>query len=260
MFPRTSQTDRCFIDCEGPDDDALRTAFIWLTDEAKRRSVQAVVVTYAKANAENFSQVLGQQVSAALVAGKTVTVNGQAVKLATVTKGLPASLRGSVVLAVWIDDRKLSAIDDLAPQAMCVIPWIPDGIRQWLTSWQPRDLRSGQAKASRNLGPSPIVQAALSSLTVSVNLSTGLAHPDDRDEAILTFRLLRERNEPFEAAEVRAWAVNNGWSAKGADEMCAVAQAVLDGRKLQVKGQTRRWGKDVFDYWVEQAQEAQEHK
>jgi hypothetical protein len=254
---RTNETDRYFIDCEGSDDDALRTAFIWLTTEAERRSVPAVVVTYAKANAENFSRILGPQVTAALVAGKAVTVNGQAVRLATVTKGLPASLRGSVVLAVWIDDPKLSEIDDLAPRAMCVIPWIPDGIRQWLTSWQARDLRSGQAKTLPS-GPSPITQAALSSLTVSVNLSTGLVHPDDRDEAILTFSLLRERNERFDAAEVRAWAVNNRWSAKGADELRAVAQAVLDGRRLQVKGQTRRWGKDVFGYWVEQAQNAKE--
>ena len=259
MFPRANQTDRYFIDCEGPDDDALRAAFIWLTAEAESRSAPAVVVTYAKANAENFSRILGPQLTAALVSGKAVTVNGQAVRLATVTKGLPASLRGSVVLAVWIDDPKLSEIDDLGPRAMCVIPWIPDGIRQWLTSWQVRDLRSGQAKTPPS-GPSPITQAALSSLTVSVNLSTGLAHPDDRDEAVLTFRLLRQRNERFDAAEVRAWAVNNGWSAKGADELRAVAQAVLERRRLQVKGQTRRWGKDVFDYWVKRAQDTKEQE
>jgi hypothetical protein len=255
MHPRPRETERVFVDCEGPDDKALADAFRWLVQEVERRQLPGVIVTYAKSNAENLSRVLGERGAAALIAGRSLPVKTQTVSLVTVTKRLPYSLRGSVVLSVWLDDKHLSALDDAQPAAICAVPWIPDSIQKWRRSWNPRELRKGLPSAPEVAIDNAVVIEALQSLTVSVNLSTGLSHPSDRDDAIHTFRALRHGREAYDPAAVRAWAVQNGWSATGADELQEIAQGVLEGKRFRTREPAGR-SSESLAYWRKRARGA----
>jgi hypothetical protein len=96
-----------------------------------------------------------------------------------------------------------------------------------------------------------VVREALQSLTVKVNLSTGLGHPRDKDAAVWMFRILRDNREPFDSAAVRAWAANNGWSVRGADDLAKVAEAIATGKRIQAG--ERGWKADVIELWRERA-------
>ena len=70
-------------------------------------------------------------------------------------------------------------------------------------------------------------------LTSTVNLSTGLTHPSDKACTVELFRLLHKNEEPYDPDSIRAWAVKNGWSPEGADELRRIAKAVLDSRPIR---------------------------
>jgi hypothetical protein len=86
---------------------------------------------------------------------------------------------------------------------------------------------------------------------VAVNLSTGLSHPSDKAAAVQAFRLLRDASERFDASEVQAWAVRNGWRPRHARELAELSQAILDRRPI--RGGRMRWRDDIIEQWREQA-------
>ena len=246
----SSQTGRQIVNCVGVDDDALSHAIAWLTDAAKKLGKTAIIVTHSKDSAENLKRVLGDQVTRVLVSGQSARINGVAVSLATMTRPLPVSLRNHVVLAIWLDDQALTKLDDAAPAAICFVPWAEGDGSLWKTTWRPTDLRTGSPVPAASPG-NPVVEEALRSLTLTVNLSTGLNHPSDREKAIEMFRLLKNAGEAFDPVAVRAWAANNRWSSTGADELAEVAAGVLAGKRYRTSGQWFR--SQIIDDWRKRA-------
>jgi hypothetical protein len=92
----------------------------------------------------------------------------------------------------------------------------------------------------------PVVAKALEWLTGSVNVGTGLSHPDDRSSAIHMFRMLRDGGEAYVPDEVRVWAVRHGWTPEDARELAAIGQKILDHRALQADA-SGAWRSDALD-------------
>jgi uncharacterized protein (TIGR02391 family) len=152
------------------------------------------------------------------------------------------------VVGLWVDDWQLEKrLDGLDAPALCVVPWNRADIDQWKANWNPTDLRTGEAAGQAATVGNPVVEAALRSLTVAVNLSTGLSQPSDRAAAVQAFRLLREAGERFEPSEVQAWAVRNGWRPRHARELSEVVQAIVDRRSI--RGGRPRWREDIVEHW-----------
>jgi hypothetical protein len=97
-----------------------------------------------------------------------------------------------------------------------VVPWNEDEIDTWRRARRAVDLLGRQPIAPAPSIADPVVEAAMTSLTHMVNLSTGLHHPDDRSSAIQAFRILERNRHRIDPAEIRAWAMVNGWSAEHA--------------------------------------------
>ncbi|WOE40709.1 DUF1889 family protein [Acinetobacter chinensis] len=64
-----------------------------------------------------------------------------------------------------------------------------------------------------------LVEVALKSLTVRVNLATGLRHPTDMSAAKEMFKLLHKEGVDLDSVEIGRWAVNNGWKTDHAVEL-----------------------------------------
>lgn len=83
------------------------------------------------------------------------------------------------------------------------VGWAPD-LQVWTSAWHPTDLRG--ADPPRNTSSlSALTRAALDSLLVRVNLSTGIAHPSDRDAAAQLLYILRDAGEAIEPNATRAY-------------------------------------------------------
>lgn len=170
------------------------------------------------------------------------------IELATEHSGVTIS--GRPVLAVWVDDDQLTGIERDRPDALCAIPWNRDDIKRWRDAYGPMNMRTGHATSGGKVS-NPVVEAALRTLTVLVNLSTGLGHPSDKAAGVRTFQILLSGGEMYSRAEVGAWAAANGWGLDGAAELEAVARGVAEGRSFRVE----RFGfrDDILDQWRTEA-------
>src|SRR5262249_10811912 len=140
----------------------------------------------------------------------------------------PMSLLKKVALAVWLPDKELARVDDAKPAAMGMVPWTNEDGQTWIASWNPIDMRTMQQPAGGGSDLNPVAAEGLRGI-----IAKSLSHPSDRDHAIETFERLQAAGESFAGPSVRAWAVQHGWSAQGADELAKIAEAVKKGTRLR---------------------------
>ena len=92
----------------------------------------------------------------------------------------------------------------------------------------------------------PLIEAALKSINARTNISTGLAHPNDKNAAAEMFIHLHKANEVLLAAEIQAFAEATGWQKKDAEELGALAQQIGMGRNIPVLGGSW-WKADIIE-------------
>ena len=80
----------------------------------------------------------------------------------------------------------------------------------------------------------PLIEAALKSINVRTNISTGLIHPNDKNAAAEMFIHLHKANEILIAAEIQAFAEATGWQKKDAEELGALGQQIGMGKTVPV--------------------------
>lgn len=97
-----------------------------------------------------------------------------------------------------------------------------------------------------------VVAEALRLLTSRVNVARGLTHPNDKAAAVKLLRLLISAGEQFEPEELKVWASRHGWSQRGANQLYAVASALVDGRTVRTN-RLGGWKPDIVETLRERA-------
>lgn len=103
---------------------------------------------------------------------------------------------------------------------------------------------------------SPLVREALKSLTGRVNLATGLSHYSDESSAKEIFKLLYKEGEYLVASEITAWAIENGWKPKDAQQLGTLAEKIGQGGKVVVRNKNQ-WREDILAQLKAKANELQ---
>ena len=92
-----------------------------------------------------------------------------------------------------------------------------------------------------------IIKNALSDLTSSVNLATGIGHPNDENRAKKTFKLLHDHKVILLKPEIVAWCLANGWTEEYADELGSLAQQIGEGKNVKISGEW--WVANIIEKW-----------
>lgn len=142
---------------------------------------------------------------------------------------------GGVVLAAWPTREALAAIaDDDRVRALCVIPWGDEDSRSWEIAYAPERLGDTAQPTAAPLDP--VVVVALTQLTGMVNHANNLAGALDHRDAVAVLRLLHKGKYALPHEAVYEWALANGWPARGAERLRAMAEKIDAGRTVQMKG------------------------
>ena len=102
----------------------------------------------------------------------------------------------------------------------------------------------------------PLIKEALKSLSASVNKSTGLTHPNDKNRAKETFIRLYKHGEILIESEIYDWALLNGWKSNDARELSNLGQKIGDGKKVKVEG--KWWKENIIEIWQDYAKEIED--
>ena len=213
----------------GPDTANIPKGFalgLRLCEEFGSNELTLVVPSKGNLSSIVVGKFLGEPASKRLMAGETVTLGGNVHIRCECPKTLKKRSEPDVVLAFYISSDDLNVIDSLhGTHAAIFVPWLDaDGVA-WQRTWNAEV--PGQPVVETAPALDPTVEAGLRSLTNHVNLSTGLSHPSDMRDAKKLFTDLRASRTTYDPAEIRVWAVRNGWRPDDADELMQLATRYL---------------------------------
>jgi len=244
-----------YINSEGPNKEAISKGLYWLLQTCNSNNQdKALIAVPVKNNIlppSVISEVIGIQAAKSLVKKKAVKLENVDVKLLTERESI-YSWNGPI-LAIYPTKKLLDKIDGLRDVTdVLVIPWSMDEVKFWINTWSANELGKPESDLKKISLSNPVVEEALKSLTMCVNVSTGITHPQDRSRCIELFKKLKDAGEIFNKEEIRAWLVaEGGWKPEDADEVVNVAEAVLEGRRL--RSSSGNWRDDIVEEWKRRA-------
>lgn len=130
------------------------------------------------------------------------------------------------MIAYYADAKLLDFIDGKNDfVGVVAVPWIPNEIDQWCQRWSPI-IHGEEQQAPAEIIDDAIVEAALKSITLTMNLSHSVIRTHEKEWAKDAFRILRAKGHLIDAAKVKNWAVREGWKPKAADELARIADKI----------------------------------
>jgi hypothetical protein len=241
---------RVLIPAYGPQEQPLRVAFRVISNLAKSRPEirDVVLLFYAKVNFEGrmVAKLIGPSKEKALLTGQAVPfVERATVRLATL-RTIEKSVPPDAVVLFYASYKlldKVEEIDDL--QALVVIPWTIERIEKWVQRRVP--LLPGTPNNPKGLTiPSPELTEALWALTIMVNPEAPLSFDSEIGAALELLDLLRSNGLWIKPAELKKWAIHNGWSEEGGGHLAELAKRVEKGEKAEPGV---HWGSDPLRYF-----------
>ena len=180
------------------------------------------------------STALSDKFIDALKSKKIIPVNGINVKLVT-EKSLTHLGKDDIVLALHPTARLLDTIDGYKNiQGVFVVLWNEEDVAYWKRTWNPEEEGDKIKMQARTALPEEVI-AKLSLLTDMVNLSTGLGHPLDFNRALDLFIELHDQGIAYNPDDIKVWAMQNGWTPDGANDLIELSGKILSGTKVRRK-------------------------
>jgi hypothetical protein len=157
-----------------------------------------------------------------------------------------------VVISFWPTAKDLEQLDRASGlKALAVVPWIEEEMATWRHARGAIDLLGNIPMQAAPTISDRVVASAMRSVTLMVNLSTGVGNPRDRNWAVWAFRILKRNGHVYDPNEIRAWAMASGWEGEHARELSELAAGVLAGKAYKVG--SSMWKNQIIRDWRERA-------
>ena len=240
-----------YIESTGPQDEAIIAGFQWLIKEAANQNQAGYVAVSTKAILNNISQWSQlAKIFNSLYKYDSVLVDNVSLNLITSSDRYIPTANGPV-LAIYGGQSLLDIVDSIL-DVTCVlyIPWAEQEHANWSATWNAIRLGDEESHFSEQKEPlSGIAFFALESLTNSVNLSSGIAHPADREEAIRCLETLFHKETECTPETIRQQLVRLSWNPRDAAKVKDIADMIWGGRRP--RNSTGRADERLWNYWNE---------
>lgn len=245
------ETRRIIFPSQGPQVEPIQKAFRYLIKicEESEKKLRVVLFIPGKGNLDGttLEEALPPDVVKRLKKGDEIPLpNNSSLKVETV-RTFRGSYSTNAIIAIYAYKEMLDKIDTMKRlDHVIIVPWLIDELSDWISTWNP--IIDGEpTQLKKEVIQNPVVEEVLKSLTMSVNLHTGLTHPSDKASAVQIFRELMKYHELYNPDSIRIWAMQNGWTPDGADQLKDISQGVLDGKRYRID-KRHHWRKDIIEY------------
>lgn len=195
---------RFYFDIEGNDDDAYREAMQFACKLAGEDTEvkRVILLVGTKNNTGWFERLFDRDVVKNLFKGTTFKDCRPIFKIETLRTYSDSYTPSEIVITCGLDAEDVLKIDDFdSVKAIIAIPWLRKYLQKWVQTWNPNELRGNQQAVNVYPEPSCIVKKAMTDLTESINMSTGIHHHMDEGRA-KTYILALHKYEPSLDADV----------------------------------------------------------
>lgn len=216
-------------DCQAPTTwaTALKKA-LEIGKKAQPPASEYILMTHTKPQLSQtaLSSHIGVDNAKALLANKVINITeGCDLRHATLHT-LPNSAQQAMVIAYFAEEKMMEKIDSLAGLiGIVVVPESSNTVDTWSKRWT-HAVHGEPPTAPVKLISDRVVEKALQGLSGTVNLSIGVMHPLDKDQANETLRILRNKGHALEPDKIKSCAIQNGWKPTAADELAKLAAKI----------------------------------
>ncbi|MDQ7831375.1 MAG: hypothetical protein RDU30_06570 [Desulfovibrionaceae bacterium] len=241
-----------YIGSTGPQNEAIITGFRWLIKEAANQDRVGYVVVFTKHELDNISH--WSQLSPTLnTLHKSGVYQADSVTLNLITPRDRYISASGPALVIYGGQELLDFIDSFqAITSVLYIPWQGQEHADWSATWNATRLGDDESQSSEQKEPlSGIVLSALESLTKLVNLSTGITHPSDREQAVRSLETLFHKQAQCDPETIRRQLIRLDWKPSDAAKVKEIADMIWDGRRPRKS--TGRADEGLWKYWNERA-------
>jgi hypothetical protein len=228
---------RFFIATSGNDDEAYKEAMQYackLADndpEIKRVNL----LVHTKQNTGWFERIFDRDTEKQLFKGTTFKNCKPIFKFETKKTYKDSYNSSEIVITCGLDSNDVFPIDDFySVKAIIAIPWLANGLDKWVQTWNPTEIRGNQQAVAAYPEPTCVVKRAMEDLTDSINMSTGISHPSDEEQA-KTYILALHKYEPsLDADIVGAYLVRSlNWDTDHAKDIVKLINILNNGKYFQ---------------------------
>lgn len=135
-----------------------------------------------------------------------------------------------IILAIYCtkDDMAKVTSNSSNSSKIIYVSWLMEEADNWENIWKNNGLEIKHGTPSnQQIVLNPKVEEVLRCLTNVVNLTTGLAHPSDKERAINEFKNLKQLGIKENPEYIGNWALANGWNARHIDDLKKLATKYL---------------------------------
>ena len=216
---------RLIIENTGANQDNLELAFFAALEVCKQKSLNNIKIVFPTKQGFKNSIVgnfLGKSATKTILDGGDVN----AIDGVTLSFGTPKSInkfsKSEVILAIYTSDSDMDLVDSLRAEAFVFLPWSEEEGKYWSAIWNPKVIGPNNWTIDTDTLSSE-VQEVILRLGRSINMSTGLSHPSDKDLAKKLFSSVKKADS-FTPELVKRFAIQNGWEPMRAQELAAFSE------------------------------------
>jgi hypothetical protein len=167
--------------------------------------------------------------------------------------------KNSIFITMGIDDKGVMELDeDVYNDGIIIaVPWTIEGLKKWLTSNNPTDLRSKKSFLKKHIELDCILKIALDILTDGINLTTGLSHSRDEELAKTYIRTLyRYHNSALKIDLILGYlTAQKHWQYKDAKQLVGYIEKLKLGQSFKGGSTEEKTHKHYFSIWKEACEE-----
>ncbi|MBB5645745.1 hypothetical protein [Pedobacter cryoconitis] len=224
-----------YVDSELNDDSAYKQAMKFACELANKdaKIKRVVLLAITKKNVDWLERAFDSKTVKDLFQGSRFKGCNPLYKIETV-KTYKEQYRNpeDLVITMALDDKDVLPLNDmLSVIAIIAIPWQQSGLKQYLETWNPIEIRSNKNFKTEVAEPNCIVKKALEQLTKSINLSNGINHHSDNERAKTTIRALHKYETNLNADLVKGYLTRElGWENDVADDLTKLIRTLNAGK------------------------------
>lgn len=249
--------NRFYFDTEGNDDEAYKNAISFACDISKKdqKVGRLIFLVINKQTVGWLERIFGIRTIKNLFDG--VKFNGYSFlcKIETLATYKTAQYKNycDIVICCGLDSNDIFKIDDYSSiKYIIAIPWLKKNTEGWIKTWGAEDI-SGKPEDADKTFPEPtmIVKKAMSNLTASINMSTGISNPSDNNRAKTFVKALYKYEDDLNSDVVSSYLIRElHWTPRHAQDVKKLIDTLNQGKffqggeKVGLKEYYKKWKND----------------
>jgi hypothetical protein len=229
---------RYLIENHGANSEAVKAMFAGAFQVCSQNGITNITLLVPTKQHFLFTEVgtlLGDRTAKALRNGETVKMEANFTTNLTVnvtmnlesTKTFYPHSSYGMIIGVYLSRKDQNVLDSVSSaRAIVFLPWTEDEGKAWLSTWNPTILGKSTWQAQQTAFPAD-VEKALLNLTRTINLTTGLSNPSDKETARQTLLGIKRRGHALDPDDIRKWALRNNWEPRHAEDFCRLASKIF---------------------------------